>query len=83
MSWHYQVIKTPLVDPEPEYGETHSYTIHELYLMTDDKKGWTQEPQYPYSHSLSGLRNELLNMLADLDKYYPIDDETGETIIET
>jgi len=76
MSWNYRVVKTvtkiPLGDIDISYG------VHSVY--TDDNEdivNISENPTYPISDDLEGLKNVLSKMIESCNKPV-IDYHTGE-----
>lgn len=78
MSWNYRVIKTvtkiPLGDTDISYG------VHSVFTdENDDIVNISENPSYPISDDLEGLKNVLSKMMESCDRPV-IDYHTGEEI---
>ena len=78
MSWSYRVVKT--VTKIPLGDIDISYAVHEVYYDENgDIVNISENPSYPISDDLEGLKNVLSKMMTAYDRPV-IDYHTGEEI---
>lgn len=73
MSWNYRVMRRVYPAEKCIDGEDYIYyTIHEVYynLNKEDPEAlsWSTNPEWPQAESIEELRDQLMKMLAALDK---------------
>ena len=72
--WHYQIMQHTA-----DSGETF-LAIHEFYIMHDKSEGWTAKPVPLETNTLPEMRQALLAVLTDIERYGIKDAKTGMRI---
>ena len=62
-TWHYQLIKHTY-----DFGDP-VYSVHEYYPLDSELSGWTENPVSVSADSAEEVKEMLLRMISDIDKY--------------
>ena len=72
--WRFQIFQH-----RDDAGEPY-FAIHEYYTMHDGKEAWTLRPVPIEAETPQDLRQALVDIISDLDKYGVRDIVSGETV---